>query len=110
VFPRIENTRQTQEAVNYCHYMPLGQRGLDSTRLNRYGMDDLASFVQHVVNKTVVVAMIESLEGLEQLDEILKVEGIDIIEGAANLFQSMGMSWQSSHSKVKEKDTYPLIH
>jgi len=110
VFPRIENAQQSQEAVNYCHYMALGQRGLNSTRLNRYGIDDLASFVQHAVNKTVVVAMIESLEGLEQLDEILKVEGIDIIEGAANLFQSMGMSWQSSHSKVKEKDTYSLIH
>ncbi len=105
MFPRIENTRQTQEAVNYCHYMPLGQRGLDSTRLNRYGMDDLASFVQHVVNKTVVVAMIESLEGLEQLDEILKVEGIDIIlEGAAVLSQSVvRMPWQSSHPLIKEK-------
>lgn len=92
VFPRIENAQQAQEAVNYCHYMPLGRRGFNSTRLNRYGIDDLASFVQHAVNKTVVVAMIESLEGLEQLDEILKVEGIDIIEGAADLFQSMGMS------------------
>jgi len=83
--------------------MPLGRRGLNSTRLNRYGIDDLASFVQHAVNKTVVVAMIESLEGLEQLDEILKVEGIDIIEGAADLFQSMGIPWQTSHSQVKEK-------
>lgn len=104
VFPRIENAQQAQEAVNYCHYMPLGQRGLNSTRLNRYGIDDLASFVQHAANETVVVAMIESLEGLEQLDEILKVEGIDIIlEGAADLSQSMGMPWQSSHPKVKEK-------
>lgn len=70
-------------------------------------MDDLASFVQQAANETVVIAMIESLEGLEQLDEILKVEGIDIIlEGAANLSQSVGMSWQSSHPKVKEIDTY----
>ena len=104
VFPCIENAQQAQEAVNYCHYMPLGQRGLNSTRLNRYGMEDLASFVQHAANDTIVIVMIESLEGLEQLDEILKVEGIDIIlEGAADLSQSMGMPWQSSHPKVKEK-------
>ena len=65
---------------------------------------DLASFVQHAANDTIVIVMIESLEGLEQLDEILKVEGIDIIlEGAADLSQSMGMPWQSSHPKVKEK-------
>ncbi len=110
MFPRIENAQQAQEAVNYCHYMPLGQRGLNSRRLNRYGMDDLASFVQQAANETVVVAMIESLEGLEQLDEILKVEGIDIIKGAAGLSQSMRMPWQSSHPKVKEIDTSPLIH
>lgn len=104
VFPRIENTKQAQEAVNYCHYMPLGQRGLNSTRLNRYGMDDLARFVEQAANQTVVIAMIESLEGLEQLDEILKVDGIDIIlAGAADLSQAMGMPWQSSHPKVKEK-------
>ena len=104
VFPRIENAQQAQEAVNYCHYMPLGQRGLNSTRLNRYGIDDLASFVQQAANETIVVAMIESLQGLEQLDEILKVEGIDIIlEGAADLSQSMGISWETSHPQVKEK-------
>lgn len=104
VFPRIENAQQAQEAVNYCHYMPLGQRGLNSTRLNRYGMDDLASFVQQAANEMVVIAMIESLQGLEQLDEILKVEGIDIIlEGAADLSQSMGIPWQTSHPKVQEK-------
>lgn len=103
VFPRIENAQQAREAVNYCHYMPLGQRGLNSTRLNRYGIDDLASFVQQAKNETVVVAMIESLEGLEHLDEILKVDGIDIIlEGAADLSQSMGIPWETSHPKVKE--------
>ncbi len=42
--------------------MPLKQRGLNSTRLNRYGMDDLASFVQQAANETVVIAMIESLK------------------------------------------------
>jgi len=104
VFPRIENAQQAQEAVNYCHYMPLGQRGLNSTRLNRYGIDDLASFVQDAANDTIVIAMIESLEGLEQLDEILKVEGINIIlEGAADLSHSMGMPWQTNYPKVQEK-------
>ena len=97
MFPRIENAQQAQEAVNYCHYMPLGKRGLNSTRLNRYGIDDLASFVQHAANDTIVIAMIESLEGLEQLDEILKVEG------AADLSHSMGMPWQTNHPKVQEK-------
>jgi len=47
---------------------------------------------------------------LKQLDEILKVAGIDIIEGAAGLSQSMGMPWQSSYPKVKEIDTYSIIH
>lgn len=111
MFPRIENAQQAQEAVNYCHYMPLGQRGLNSTRLNRYGVNDLASFIEEASNDTIVIAMIENLEALEQLDEILKVEGIDIIlEGAAVFSQSMGMPWQTNHSKVKEKDTYSLIH
>ncbi|TVT79603.1 HpcH/HpaI aldolase family protein [Acinetobacter colistiniresistens] len=104
VFPRIENAQQAQQAVQYCHYMPLGQRGLNSTRLNRYGLDDLTDFVQQAAKDTIVIAMIESLNGIENLDQILKVDGIDIIlEGAADLSQSMGIPWGTTHPQVKTK-------
>jgi staphyloferrin B biosynthesis citrate synthase len=104
VLPRIENAQQAQEAVNYCHYMPLGQRGLNSTRLNRYGMQSLTDFVQQTKKETVVVAMIESLTGIANIDEILAIDGIDIIlEGAADLSQSMGFPWETRHPQVQEK-------
>ena len=104
VLPRIENAQQAQEAVNYCHYMPIGQRGLNSTRLNRYGMQSLTDFVQHAHKETVVVAMIESLAGVANIDEILAIDGIDIIlEGAADLSQSMGVPWETRHPQVQAK-------
>nr|WP_174505595.1 aldolase/citrate lyase family protein [Acinetobacter sp. Marseille-Q1620] len=104
VFPRIENETQARQAVQACHYAPLGSRGLNSTRLNRYGLDDLTTFVKKAQDDTVVILMIETMLGIQHLDEILQVDGIDVIlEGAADLSQSMGLPWQTTHPEVKQQ-------
>ncbi|WP_445116089.1 HpcH/HpaI aldolase family protein [Acinetobacter sp. WZC-1] len=103
VFPRIETAAEARQAVELCHYTPLGSRGLNSTRLNGYGTDDLKKSVEHAHQSTIVMLMIESMNGVEQLESILSIDGIDIIlEGAADLSQSMGIPWETQHQKVKK--------
>lgn len=102
VFPRIGNRAQAQAAVQACHYAPLGQRGLNSTWHSGYGRDDLAEAMQLMVRETLVVAMIEDSEGLAQADAIASVPGIDVLmEGAADLSQSLGLPWQTRHARVR---------
>ncbi|NLU99021.1 aldolase [Marinomonas sp. UCMA 3892] len=103
VFARVDHTNQARNAVGLCHYAPLGHRGLNSTRTSRYGMDGLNDAIHKAMENTLVVVMIESLEGLSNVESIAKVDGIDVIlEGAADLSQSMGLSWQTSHVKVQQ--------
>jgi 4-hydroxy-2-oxoheptanedioate aldolase len=101
VFPRIRSAHDAQAAVRACHFAPRGERGLNSTWHSRYGRDDLAQAMNAASAATLVVAMIEDIEGLMQADAIAAVDGIDILlEGAADLSQSLGLPWQTRHPQV----------
>ncbi|SFI14900.1 4-hydroxy-2-oxoheptanedioate aldolase [Collimonas sp. OK307] len=101
VFPRIRSVRNAQAAVRACHFSPRGERGLNSTWHSRYGRDDLTQAMNAASAATLVVAMIEDSEGLKQADAIAAVDGIDVLlEGAADLSQSLGLPWQTRHPQV----------
>ena len=98
----VQQVSQAQDLVRACYYHPQGQRGLNSTRLNGYATQDLPQSLQTANQHTVVVAMIESMQGLEHAADIAAIDGLDaILEGAADLSQSMGLPWQTSHPDVQ---------
>lgn len=102
VFPRIRSVQAAQAAVRLCHFAPLGGRGLNATRHSRYGFSDLVASMNAAREQTLVVMMIEDLEGLECADEIAAVDGVDmLLEGAADLSQSLGLPWQTRHPDVR---------
>lgn len=103
VFARVQSAAQAGEAVRACRYAPLGQRGLNSTWHSGYGRDDLAGAMRAMDRQTLVVAMIEDAGGVAQADAIAAVDGIDVLmEGAADLSQSLGLPWQTRHPRVRE--------
>lgn len=102
VFPRIRSAQAAHDAVRLCHFAPRGERGLNVTWHSRYGRDDLSAAIDTAREHTLVVTMIEDLEGLEQADAIAAVEGVDVLlEGAADLSQSLGFPWQTRHPDVR---------
>lgn len=103
VFPRIRSAQQAREAVRLCRYWPDGERGLNATRDCRYGRDSLTDYLVEANCGVMVWLMIEDIEGLQHLDEIAAVAGIDVLlEGAADLSQSLGLPWQTRHASVRE--------
>ncbi|WP_432262736.1 HpcH/HpaI aldolase family protein [Cupriavidus sp. TMH.W2] len=110
VFPRINGVAQARQAARLCHYAqhPLGagsmpgERGLNATLHSAFGRDDLAAAAADAGRNTLVVAMIEDGAALDALDDIASVPGIDVLlEGAADLSQSMGVPWQTRHPQVR---------
>jgi 4-hydroxy-2-oxoheptanedioate aldolase len=102
VFPRIGSEQAARDAVRACHFAPHGERGLNATWHSRYGRDDLVSALETARESTLVVAMIEDLEGIEQVDAIAAVNGVDVLlEGAADLSQWLGCPWQTRHPAVR---------
>jgi len=102
VFPRIRSAQAARDAVRLCHFAPAGDRGLNATWHSRHGRDDLVAAADAARRQTVVVAMIEDREGLEQAEAIAAVDGVDVLlEGAADLSQSFGVPWQTRHPDVR---------
>ena len=64
---------------------------------------DRAQRLADVNASTMVVPQLESATALENLEEILTVEGIDYFApGVGDLAQSMGLPGQPSHPRVQE--------
>lgn len=102
VIPRVRSRDDAQRAVTASRYFPDGERGLNAGRTAGFGKIDLHTYIQTANREVLVVLMIEDRQGVEALPEILSVPGIDLIlEGAADLSQSLGLPWQTRHPQVR---------
>lgn len=92
--PMIESADEAEQLVDAVRYPPEGIRGIASGRAAEYGMD----FVEYVADANgsiVTIAQIESRAGLESVDEIAAVDGIDaLFVGPADLSGALGVFGQ----------------
>ena len=91
IFPFTNTKEIAEEAVRACSYPDEGGvRGQGPIRAIRYGLDDEGEYIKHAYEKVFKICQIETLEGYENLDEILSVKGIDsLFIGAADLSRSI---------------------
>lgn len=81
--------------------LDIGAAGI--VRAANYFARDIFKYFNDADN-TVIVLQIEGQQAISQLDEILKVDGIDLILiGPYDLSQSIGIPGQIDHSSVAEK-------
>lgn len=100
--PNVSTVGATQKIVQAARYAPLGKRGLSPyTRCHGYTHVDLAESLQRHAEETLVGILVEGKEGIENLSEIAKVPGIDLIYlGMYDISQSVGLSGQLEHPEV----------
>ena len=105
------NTRAEAEAVvDCCYFAPKGHRSYTSKRVMRFGLvDDLKDMMDRTNDDLLVFPQIEDIKAYNNLDEILKVDGIKVFAGGPNdLAQSMGHPGQPNHPdclKVTDEGT-----
>ncbi|MCG6190837.1 HpcH/HpaI aldolase family protein [Maribellus maritimus] len=100
--PQINNEKDAQQVVDAAKFSPLGNRGVCRyVRAAGFSSKDKKEYFKESNNNTLVIIHIEGKKGLENIDSILKVEGIDIIFiGPYDLSQSMGVPGETNHPKV----------
>ena len=88
ICPMVNTREEAQRLVAYTHYAPMGTRSFGPVRAAIYGGPDYAS----EANRTIVAfAMIETAQALDNLDDILSVEGLDAIYiGPSDLSLALG--------------------
>jgi len=102
IVPLVHSAEEAERAVSYCKYPPEGVRGYAFCRANNWG-DDFDNYVKEANHKTAVYVMAESREAVENIESILKVEGIDgVFIGPYDLSASYGVVGQTGHSLVKK--------
>ena len=89
--PHVDSADDARAAVRAVKYHPLGERGLAGVRAAGYGAISQPDFVTHSNAETMVLAMIESVDAVENIEAIAEVEGLDVLNvGTSDLSQSMG--------------------
>ncbi|WP_417270691.1 HpcH/HpaI aldolase family protein [Celeribacter sp.] len=76
ICPMISTPEQAAELVAACRYPPFGNRSFGPSRGLLYGGKD---YVAHANETVMAIPMIETAEAVERIDEILAVEGVDMI-------------------------------
>ena len=97
ICPLINTKEEAELLVSAVKYPPLGRRGVGFCRANKFGLRVKEEFA--VANDEVLTAVqIEHIDGVENIDEILSVPGIDaVFIGPYDLTASMGISAQFDH-------------
>lgn len=90
--PNVNSAEDARRAVRLSKYAPLGERGLAGVRAARYGLrEKLAEYCHQANEEVMVIIHIESLEAVRNLDELLRVEGVDVyFLGPTDLSNSRG--------------------
>jgi 2-keto-3-deoxy-L-rhamnonate aldolase RhmA len=101
--PMVNTAADAERAVQAIKYWPRGERGLAASRAAAYGQDlPLAEYVTRANAETLVVAQIETPEGVSALPAILDVDGIDVIfVGATDLSQALGAPGELDAPRVE---------
>ncbi len=88
VIPRVETKEMAEEIVKNMKYPPWGERGA-GPRLAAFRDPD---YFDTANEETLVVVMIESVKGVENIEEIFGVEGVDAcFVGPSDLSLDMGI-------------------
>jgi len=99
--PDVRNVGQAQNVVDCCFYPPRGKRGFAAglLRASDYGLA-VQDYVASDGKELLLCLMIESAEGVKNVERIAAIEGVDVIQvGPYDLSFDMGIPGQFDHPK-----------
>jgi len=101
IIPMVESPNQLEEIIGYSCWPPEGKRGVGYSRANLFGKyfdpNDEVSL------NPLIIAQIENINAVKEIEQILKVPGLDaIIIGPYDLSASMGITGQFSSKKFQD--------
>ncbi|CAN5726700.1 2-keto-3-deoxy-L-rhamnonate aldolase [soil metagenome] len=100
--PQISTAEEAARAVQYARYPPEGQRGV-SPLWPLIAGEDWGEVIRTANAETVLVLQIESQQAYDNIDEIAKVPGIDVLfVGPMDLSASLGVLTQTGAPAVQK--------
>ena len=104
ILPDVRTADEARRFVGRCRFPPLGARSV-TTGYVILGYEPLQidKAAERLNRETLVVCMIESTEGIANLEEIASVEGVDVLHlGCNDLLMDMGLPGQFGCPQIQE--------
>ena len=90
IWPMVNNAAEAKALADACMYPPLGKRSNGPFRAGMYG--EASSYQKTANDEILVIPMIETQAGIDNIDEILSVPGISgIYIGPSDMGLALGM-------------------
>ena len=101
IVPQVHNTNQAKKIIDDCKYAPDGNRGIGIGRAHKYGID-FELYLKNANRETAVVLQAESSEAVDNITDIVTLDGIDaILVGPYDLSASLGRPGEIEHPIVQ---------
>ena len=102
IVPMINSADNAKMAIDFAKYPPIGKRGVGLYRASKYGTA-FNEYKEFVEKELVIIAQIEHIEAVKNIEEIITIDGIDgTIIGPYDLSASMGYAGEFERDNVKE--------
>ena len=101
IFPFTSSPELARRAAAACRYPHAGRRG-SGADLARFRWDGNGNYYDFADENVLVVAVVEDIPGLEQIDEIAATPGIDVIFiGTSDLSFALGLRGEQEHPRLE---------
>ena len=102
IVPMVNSKEDAIQAVEFAKYPPTGKRGVGLYRASKYGIG-FEEYKKWVEEELVIIAQIEHIDAVNNIDEIISVDGIDgTIIGPYDLSGSIGYPGEFERQDVKD--------
>lgn len=99
--PMVESAEQADLMAKAMRYPPQGIRGVGTALARAAQWNRVDNYYQLADDQMCLIVQVESVKGVEALDDILKVDNVDVVFiGPADLAASMGFLGQSGKDEV----------
>lgn len=104
IVPHIETAEQARSIVDVCRFPPLGQRSIyGATPVTAYEQRPMAEQLARLDAEAVVVPMVESAQGIDNIDKIAATDGVDmVLVGIYDLSADLGVPGRLDDPSVRD--------
>jgi 4-hydroxy-2-oxoheptanedioate aldolase len=105
LIPHVDSREEAEAVIKAVRFPPLGERGMNlmgpHTGFCRANGEE---YVRSTHAETILMVQIESERGINNLDKILSVDGVDGgVIGRADLSSDLGLPGQTNHPEVARR-------
>ena len=105
LFADLRTIRDVEEAVRAVRAEPKGWNGCGMARLEGYGLECGTEKFAKYCDDVVVAIMMEKKSLYDHLEDVMNIDGVDMIQfGACDFAMALSLWGQTSHYKVREAE------